>query len=88
MTDQGMIEKVARALVSAEGYNPDALMPGTGSLMWELAFPAACAAIEAMREPTDEMVIAGCQHENMGDMAGRYRAMIDAVLEAVAPITL
>ena len=31
-------------------------------------------------EATEEMVVAGCQHENMGDMAGRYHAML-----AVAP---
>lgn len=30
------------------------------------------------REPTETMVIAGCRHENMGDMAGRYKAMIAA----------
>lgn len=27
-------------------------------------------------EPTEEMVVAGCRHENMGDMAGRYKAML------------
>ena len=29
-------------------------------------------------EPTEEMVVAGCRHENMGDMAGRYNAMLNA----------
>ena len=29
----------------------------------------------APEEPTEAMVNAGCQHENMGDMAGRYKAM-------------
>lgn len=35
------------------------------------------AAILTLREPSEEMVIAGCRHENMGDMAGRWSAMID-----------
>ena len=38
---------------------------------------AARAAILTLREPTEAMVIAGCRHENMGDMAGRWQAMID-----------
>lgn len=29
----------------------------------------------APEEPTEAMVVAGCRHENMGDMAGRYKAM-------------
>ena len=29
------------------------------------------------REPTEAMVLAGVHHENMGDMAGRWRAMVD-----------
>jgi len=41
----------------------------------------ARAAIEAIREPTEEMVNAGCHHELLGDMAGRYMAMIDAALQ-------
>ena len=42
------------------------------------------AAVEAAgwrvvpEEPTEEMVIAGCRHEEMGDMAGRYKAMLAA----------
>lgn len=33
-----------------------------------------------MREPDEAMIIAGVRFENIGDMAGRYRAMIDAAL--------
>ena len=29
-------------------------------------------------EATEEMAVAGCRHENMGDMAGRYGAMLAA----------
>lgn len=53
-----------------------------------------CSALAAMgitdetvvvpREPTEAMVIAGCRHENMGDMAGRYKAMIAAAPPAAA----
>lgn len=28
------------------------------------------------RKATEAMVIAGCRHENMGDMAGRWDAMV------------
>lgn len=44
----------------------------------------ARAAIEAMHDPTEAMVAAGCRHENMGDMAGRFNAMIDAALATPA----
>lgn len=37
-------------------------------------------AIEAMREPTKAMILAGVHHDNMGDMEGRWKAMIDVAL--------
>jgi hypothetical protein len=40
----------------------------------------ARAAIEAMRVPTKAMILAGVHHDNMGDMEGRWMAMIDAAL--------
>lgn len=43
-------------------------------------YPLAREIIKAMREPTDAMIVAGVHHDNMGDMAGRWRAMIDAAL--------
>lgn len=72
-----MIERVARSL-AGQWQEPE----------WELMHPDkrerfwadAYCAIEAMRKATDVMVIAGCRHENMGDMAGRWSAMIDAAL--------
>lgn len=36
-------------------------------------------------EPTEEMVIAGCRHENFGDMAGRYAAMLSAAPDLLSP---
>lgn len=38
-------------------------------------------AIASMRQPTEAMIVAGVHHDNMGDMAGRWRAMIDAALK-------
>jgi hypothetical protein len=46
------------------------------------AIPAGYALVPI--EPTEAMVVAGCNHENMGDMAGRYKAMIAAA--PTAPI--
>ena len=46
----------------------------------------ARAAIAAIREPTEAMIVAGVHHDNMGDMAGRWRAMVDAAL-ADEPMT-
>jgi hypothetical protein len=40
----------------------------------------AYAAIRAMRKPTESMILAGVHHDNMGDMEGRWKAMIDAAL--------
>lgn len=39
------------------------------------------ALLLEIREPTEAMVIAGCRHENMGDMAGRWQAMVDELLK-------
>jgi hypothetical protein len=43
-------------------------------------YPLARLILQAMREPTEAMILAGVHHDNMGDMAGRWRAMIDAAL--------
>lgn len=76
-----MIERVAKALcrVSAESYRADDV-DGFVDRNWMPWTTHSRAAIAAMREPTEEMVIAGCRHENMGDMSGRWQAMIDVAL--------
>lgn len=53
-------------------------------LGWRLQEHHARAAIEAMLEPTEAMQIAGCQYEHLGDIAGRYNAMIQAALKEQA----
>jgi hypothetical protein len=47
---------------------------------WKEYIHAAGFAVSAMREPTEAMVLAGAHHENTGDMAGRWRAMVDVAL--------
>lgn len=85
MTDS-MVERVARAMATDCGLDWSA-MPDKANwtaAIWSVRSwwrDRARAAIEAMREPIEDMVVAGCQHENMGDMAGRWQAMIDKALE-------
>lgn len=75
------VEEVARAIYGTTALSQTT--PQWESVRYELKdlfLHQAQVAIEAMREPTSEMVIAGCRHENFGDMAGRWHAMIDAAL--------
>lgn len=58
----GMVERVARAMARVEAEKRDRDEGGRGdgidwfvSQTWQLRIPEARAAIEAMREPTDEM---------------------------------
>lgn len=92
MSEMDMVERVARALCSADGRDPDELH--CGSLIWEahsegfLEFPdyeaMAHAAIGAMREPTPEMIEAGlsCPIVNYdgNDPKQVWEAMIAAAL--------
>lgn len=64
-----MVERVARALCRYDGYDPDKIV-GVRPLQspqWDLYRKRARAAIEVMREPTEEMVEAA---ELAGGMAG------------------
>jgi len=57
-----MIEKVAKALCATAGHNPDAPNPDKGGEpFWYSDRPYARAAIEAMREPSDGMLIAALE---------------------------
>jgi hypothetical protein len=73
-----MIEKVARAICSAEGIDPD--RKGNETVWrWQEFEKEARAAIEAMREPTDAM-------REIGNWSGlphveTYAAMIDIALK-------
>lgn len=70
-----MIERVARAISKQFGVDdPDK--------MWPYAVPHARAAIEAMREPTDEMVarLEGYE-ESVDEKRAGWQAAIDVVLK-------
>lgn len=69
MTDK--LEEVARAICKVRGHNPNMRVEEYGQSShqyweWELFTKEAKAAIEAMREPTDEMKIAGIDVSPMG----------------------
>lgn len=86
-----MIERVAAAMVAAmaksdEGawigpLNGDEITNARIDGQFDM-IAVACAAIEEMREPTEAMK-AECEgwRASASDMAGCYRAMIDAALE-------
>ncbi|MEZ2132438.1 MULTISPECIES: hypothetical protein [unclassified Sinorhizobium] len=72
-----MIERVARAIMEDSGGGRD-----RPDFNWRYYESAARAAIEAMREPTEDMRIAGCQETWLDPSVDDiYRAMIDAALQ-------
>ncbi len=63
-----MIERVARALSIADGMQPEAHSNDGDELpMWTLYVKDARAAIEAMREPTPEMMLSATRTEKRLD---------------------
>jgi hypothetical protein len=70
MSEQTMIERVARALCKADDRFDGA--------MWRTYTDHASAAIEAMREPTPSMTSAGMHAYSTSKHI--WRAMIDAAL--------
>jgi len=81
-----MIEKVARAIAKADehyGGWPYEKRVGeklaSGYSGREILFEEAKAAIAAMREPTDEMLVAAME-ETAIDLKAEWKAMIDAAL--------
>jgi hypothetical protein len=100
-----MVERVARAICRGRGHDPDRCVLGSGSTLppfstcyrraWEDEIDAARAAIEAMREPTLEMIRAARRYGGSDyarlwverasrnpddDGADIYVAMIDSAL--------
>jgi len=86
-----MIEKVARAVCAAhDGNDPDqpttGLPDGPDVPLWHDYRNFAIAALEAMREPSADMIIAGVYRANGFASAGNrmcngYRAMIDKAIQ-------
>lgn len=79
-----MIERVAAAMLTAEAEWVRREFVGMEDLAIKnfapLAAAMARAAIEAMREPTKQMVDAGMIHCGV-DLASEYRSMIDEALK-------
>jgi len=86
-----MIEKVARAIRAAhDGNDPDqpttGLPDGPDVPLWYDYRNFAIAALEAMREPSEDMISAGVFRVNGFASAGNrmcngYRAMIDKAIQ-------
>lgn len=74
-----MIDRVAKAMFEHEymGRSWDNDYDCYAKDSWR---KGAVQVLVAMLEPTESMVVAGVRHENMGDMAGRWKAMIEAAL--------
>jgi hypothetical protein len=89
-----MIERVAKALCKrdviaarlwwGQPHQEQSINDYVGLIGWKGYMSEACAAIEAMREPTAEMIDAGVRSEWGGTLGTRvansYRDMIDAAL--------
>lgn len=85
MADQNIIERVARAICRSDGTDPSVMITidGIEAPVWTLCANAARAAIEAMREPTPEMVKAGLRCGDTGPEPALsvWRDMIDAAIQ-------
>lgn len=80
-----MIEKVARAIATADEQNggpPYEMLMTMGKHVRNDLYDRAKAAIEAMRDPTDSMISAGeANIQGAEDVRYLFAAMIDAALE-------
>ena len=81
------IEEVARAICCPDGCKRGKCDAGDQEGGWVLVQPhaAARAAIEAMREPSEAMMLAWLTQQEYGDsktlMRAKHSAMIDAALK-------
>ena len=78
-TSESMVERVARAICASDFDGDTAVYDEMSAAQRENFTVNARAAIEAMREPTDAMLMAAGLHGG-STTKGRYRAMIDASL--------
>lgn len=80
-----MIERVARALAfkhDQANINKGAVLAyNAGSIATDYWNGQAKAAIEAMREPTEQMIKAGMAVKVFGNTNETYKSMIDAALK-------
>jgi hypothetical protein len=78
-----MIERLARAMSEVDRAEAGEAAD-FADWHWEEHREHAIAVLDALREPTEAMILAGVHHENTGDMVGRWRAMIDAANPMIA----
>lgn len=78
-----MADTMISIVANAIGHDSDCALHNAPALP---VGPCDCSAVDrahdailAMREPTESMIVAGVQGP-LGDMEGRYQAMIDAAL--------
>lgn len=77
-----MVERVARAMASANGADPDFTVPGKASEpRWRLFVEEARLGIAAMREPTKEMLRQAVASMTDEDNTLVWRDMVDAALK-------
>ncbi len=80
------LELAARALCELDSHSEDAML--SGKPLWMAYLPEARAVLAAIREPSRAVPLSGANSIGMetghlideGDMAGAWRAMIDAAL--------
>lgn len=79
-----MVERVAKAIIARRG------LPANVIINWDVIRTDARAAIEAMREPTKQMVSAGLdvkaydgveEMDSYGDPESVFKALIDEALK-------
>jgi hypothetical protein len=78
-----MVERVARAIQAQSGHQPatdEGWNRPENTLSVQNFRRMAKAAIEAMREPTEDMIQAGIDGP-VGDTEGKWQAMIDEALK-------
>ena len=83
-----MVERVARAICEASGLNPDHnydpnQISRSDDVRWRLFIPHARAAIEALRDPTEDMANAAECAEPFSFEA-MWKAAVDAALGEAA----
>jgi hypothetical protein len=91
VSDMSMIERAARALVKAQS-GVDQWEGLDAELQLQLIIEAR-TVIEAIREPSDLMALAGerllgddrCHSVDVGDMRDSWIVMVDALLDKKAP---
>lgn len=71
-----MVEKVAQAIRAADVEN------GSETTNPSYYRRLACAAIAALRDPTEDMVVAGADCDPESGCVGTWQTMVDAALKA------